>query len=257
MNIFKKIYDYRELLKNNVKKEIRGRYKKSLLGVVWTFLNPLLQLAVHAFIFPLILRTTQPYYVIFVCVGLIPWTFFTATIAQSTWAVIGNANIVKKVYFPREILPISVVTSNMVTFLISTIIIIVFCLVYGLGITKYIIFYPIILIIQYIFQLGISMILSAVTVYFRDLEHFVQIALMLLFYATPIVYAGDTIPEAFSFIIKFNPMAHIITAYRDIFYNQTRPDFMSLGIVLGVSILLTVIGYFIFKKLQKGFAEEL
>ena len=202
MNIFKKIYDYRELLKNNVKKEIRGRYKKSLLGVVWTFLNPLLQLAVYAFIFPLILRTTQPYYVIFVCVGLIPWTFFTATIAQSTWAVIGNANIVKKVYFPREILPISVVTSNMVTFLISTIIIIVFCLVYGLGITKYIIFYPIILIIQYIFQLGISMILSAVTVYFRDLEHFVQIALMLLFYATPIVYAGDTIPEAFSFIIK-------------------------------------------------------
>ena len=257
MNIFKKIYDYRELLKNNVKKEIRGRYKKSLLGVVWTFLNPLLQLAVYAFIFPLILKTTQPYYVIFVCVGLIPWTFFTATISQSTWAVIGNANIVKKVYFPREILPISVVTSNMVTFLISTIIIIVFCLVYGLGITKYIIFYPIILIIQYIFQLGISLILSAITVYFRDLEHFVQIALMLLFYATPIVYAGNTIPEAFSFIIKYNPMAHIITGYRDIFYNQTRPDFISLGIVLLVSIALTIIGYLIFKKLQKGFAEEL
>lgn len=257
MNIFKKIYDYRELLKNNVKKEIRGRYKKSFLGVIWTFLNPLLQLAVYAFIFPLILKTTQPYYVIFVCVGLIPWTFFTATISQSTWAVIGNANIVKKVYFPREILPVSIVTSNMVTFLISTIIIIVFCLVYGLGITKYIVFYPIILIIQYIFQLGISLILSAVTVYFRDLEHFVQIALMLMFYATPIVFAGDTIPEAFSFIIKFNPMAHIITGYRDIFYNQTRPDFVSLGIVLAVSIVLTVIGYFIFKKLQKGFAEEL
>ena len=257
MNIFKKIYDYRELLKNNVKKEIRGRYKKSFLGVIWTFLNPLLQLAVYAFIFPLILKTTQPYYVIFVCVGLIPWTFFTATIPQSTWAVIGNANIVKKVYFPREILPVSIVTSNMVTFLISTIIIIVFCLVYGLGITKYIVFYPIILIIQYIFQLGISLILSAVTVYFRDLEHFVQIALMLMFYATPIVFAGDTIPEAFSFIIKFNPMAHIITGYRDIFYNQTRPDFVSLGIVLAVSIVLTVIGYFIFKKLQKGFAEEL
>jgi len=257
MNIFKKIYDYRELLKNNVKKEIRGRYKKSLLGVVWTFLNPLLQLAVYAFIFPLILKTTQPYYVIFVCVGLIPWTFFTATVSQSTWAVIGNANIVKKVYFPREILPISIVTSNMVNFLISTIIIIVFCLVYGLGITKYIIFYPIVLIIQYILQLGFSLILSAITVYFRDLEHFVQIALMLLFYATPIVYAGDTIPEAFSFIINYNPMAHIINAYRDIFYNQTRPDFHSLAIVTGVALALVIIGYFLFKKLQKGFAEEL
>ncbi len=88
MNIFKSIYNYRELLKNNVKKEIRGKYKQSVLGVLWTFLNPLLQLAVYAFIFPLILKTTQPYYVIFVCVGLIPWTFFTATISQSTWTII-------------------------------------------------------------------------------------------------------------------------------------------------------------------------
>lgn len=257
MNIFKSIYNYRELLKNNVKKEIRGRYKKSVLGVLWTFLNPLLQLAVYAFIFPLILKTTQPYYVIFVCVGLIPWTFFTTTISQSTWAVIGNGNIVKKVYFPREILPISVVTSAMVNFIISTIIIIAFCLFYGLGLTKYIIFYPLILLIQYIFQLGISFILSAVTVYFRDLEHFVQIALMLLFYATPIVYSGNSIPEAFKYIIILNPMAHIIEAYRNIFYNQTKPDLVSLGVVLLVSIVLCVVGYYIFKALQRRFAEEL
>lgn len=257
MNIFKKIYNYRELLKNNVKKEIRGRYKQSVLGVIWTFLNPLLQLAVYAFIFPLILKTTQPYYVIFVCVGLIPWTFFTATISQSTWTIVGNGNIVKKVYFPREILPISVVTSNMVNFLISTIIIVAFCLIYGLGLTKYIIFYPIILIIQYIFQLALSFVLSAVTVYFRDLEHFVQIALMLLFYATPIVYSGESIPDAFKFIITVNPMAHIIEGYRDIFYNQTMPDLAALGSVLAISIVMCVGAYFIFKKLQKGFAEQL
>lgn len=257
MNIFKKIYNYRELLKNNVKKEIRGRYKQSVLGVIWTFLNPLLQLAVYAFIFPLILKTTQPYYVIFVCVGLIPWTFFTSTISQSTWTIIGNGNIVKKVYFPREILPLSVVTSNMVNFLISTIIIIAFCLAYGLGLTKYIIFYPIILIIQFIFQLALSFILSGITVYFRDLEHFVQIVLMLLFYATPIVYSGETIPDAFKFIININPMAHIIEGYRDIFYNQTMPDLTALGIVLVISIASCIAGYFIFKKLQKGFAEQL
>lgn len=257
MNIFKNIYNYRELLKNNVKKEIRGRYKKSVLGVLWTFLNPLLQLAVYAFIFPLILKTTQEYYVIFVCVGLIPWTFFTTTISQSTWAVIGNGNIVKKVYFPREILPISVVTSAMVNFVISTIIIIAFCLIYGLGLTKYILFYPIILIIQYILQLGISFILSAITVYFRDLEHFVQIALMLLFYATPIVYSGNSIPDAFKFIIKYNPMAHIIEGYRDIFYNQVKPDIYSLGIVFLISIVICIIGYVVFKKLQRRFAEEL
>lgn len=257
MNVFKNIYNYRELLKNNVKKEIRGKYKNSALGVIWTFLNPLLQLLVYALIFPLILKTTQPYYVIFVCVGLIPWTFFTTAVSQSAWTIIGNGNIVKKVYFPREILPISVVTSGMVNFLISTIIIVTFCLLYGLGLTKYVIFFPIVLLIQYIFQLGISFILSAVTVYFRDLEHFVQIILQVMFYATPIVYAGDSIPEAFRFIINLNPMAHIINGYRDIFYNQTMPDLKILGILCIASIVFCIVGYFIFRKLQKGFAEEL
>ena len=249
MNIFKKIYDYRELLKNNVKKEIRGRYKNSILGVIWTFLNPLLQLAVYAFIFPLILKNTLEYYVIFVCVGLIPWTFFTASISQSAYTI--------KVYFPREILPISIVTSAMVNFLISTIIIIAFCLVYGLGLTKYVIFFPIILIIQYILQLGIAFVLSACTVYFRDLEHFIQIILQVMFYATPIVFSRDSIPEAFRHIINLNPMAHIINAYRDIFYYQQLPDFKGLGLLLILSTIICVIGYFIFRELQKGFAEEL
>ena len=257
MNIFKRIYNYRELLKNNVKKEIRGRYKNSILGILWTFLNPLLQLAVYATIFPLILKTTQEYYVIFVCVGLIPWTFFTTAISQSAFTIVANGNIIKKVFFPREILPISVVTSATVNFLISSIIIVIFCLVFGLGITKYIIFYPVILIIQYILLLGISFILSAITVYVRDVEHFVQIILMVLFYATPIVYDGSNIPEAFRFIIILNPMSHIITAYRDIFYSQKTPDIASLGIVLAISLVLCIGGYLIFNKLQKGFAEEL
>ena len=112
MKLIKEIFKYRELLKNNVKKEVRGRYKNSILGVMWTFLNPLLQIAVYAMIFPYILKQQQPYYLIFVCVGLIPWSFFTTTIIQSTNTIIGNANIVKKVYFPREILPLSVVLSG-------------------------------------------------------------------------------------------------------------------------------------------------
>ena len=257
MNIFKSIYNYRELLKNNVKKEIRGRYKNSILGVIWTFLNPLLQLAVYAFIFPLILKNTLDYYVIFVCVGLIPWTFFTTSISQSAYTIIANGNIVKKVYFPREILPISVVTSAMVNFLISTLIIVAFCILYGLGLTKYVIFFPVILIIQYILQLGISLMLSSCTVYFRDLEHFIQIILQVMFYATPIVFSKDSIPEAFRRIINLNPMAHIINAYRDIFYYQTVPDLKNLGILFIISTIICVIGYFIFNKLQKGFAEEL
>ena len=257
MEIFKNLYQYRELLKTNVKKEIRGRYKNSILGVLWSFLNPLLQLAVYALIFPLILKNDIPYYTIFVCVGLIPWTFFTTTVNQAAFTIIANGNIIKKVYFPSEFLPISVVTSNAVNFVISTIIILAFVIIYGLGVTPYILLYPFILLIQYILLLGISFILPSITVYFRDLEHIIGIILMVMFYATPIVYSLDTLPEPFVTIMQLNPMAHIIEGYRSIFYYQTMPNMNNLLILLALSIILLVIGYFIFKKLQKGFAEEL
>ncbi len=257
MKVFKDIYDYRELLKTNVKKEIRGKYKHSFLGVIWSFLYPLLQLAVYAIIFPLILRDTQENYVVFLCVALIPWTFFTTVVNQSTGVIIANGNILKKVYFPRIILPISVVASAAINFVISTIIILLFILFSGMGFSKYLIFYPVILIIQCILSLGISFIVSSITVYLRDLEHLINIALMMLFYATPIAYSNNSIPEAFKNIMNLNPMAHIIEAYRAIFYYKQMPDLVSLGILLGISIIFTIGGYFIFEKLQKRFAEEI
>ena len=263
MKLIKDIFKYRELLKNNVKKEVRGRYKNSILGVMWTFLNPLLQIAVYAMIFPYILKQQQPYYLIFVCVGLIPWSFFTTTIIQSTNTIIGNANIVKKVYFPREILPLSVVLSGAINFLIAAIIIIAFCIGVGKGITWHIVIFPVILLLQMILQLAISFVLAAVTVYIRDVEHFVQIVLMLMFYATPIVYSTATLDAStktaqfMKQIILSNPMTAIIEGYRSIFYTQTLPDFKNIGIWYIVSMVLLVVGWLIFKKLQKGFAEEL
>lgn len=257
LTIFKNLYQYRELLKTNVKKEIRGKYKNSFLGVLWSFLNPLLQIAVYAIVFPLILRNTQENYVIFLCAGLIPWTFFSTAISRSAFTMIENGNIIKKVYFPREILPISLVISEAVNFVISTIIILIFVLGSGLGITKYIIFYPLILLAQCLIIIGISFIVSSITVYFRDLQHFIGVALQLLFYATPIVYASDTIPADFAWILKLNPMSYVIDGYRAIFYNQTMPDLLSIAILIGIGIIGCVIGYMIFNKLQKGFAEEL
>ena len=255
--VFKNLYNYRELLKTNVKKEIRGKYKNSFLGVIWSFLNPLLQIMVYAIVFPLILRNTQENYVIFLCCGLIPWTFFATAITRSAFTMIENGNILKKVYFPREILPISVVTSEAVNFLISTIIILAFVLFSGLGITKYILLYPLIFMAQYLLVLAISFIVSSVCVYIRDLQHFIGIFLQLLFYATPIVYAAETIPSEFAWILNLNPMTYIINGYRDIFYNQTMPDIKIIGILILVLIVIIAIGYVIFNKLQKGFAEEL
>ena len=258
MGFFKSLYDYRELLKTSISKDVRGKYKNSILGVVWSFLNPLLQIAVYALVFPLLMRGGGiDNYTVFICCGLIPWTFFSSAISRTAFTIIENGNIVKKVYFPREILPISVVTSEAINFAISTLIIIAFVIGYGVGITKYVIFYPLILLIQYFLLIGISFIVSSVTVFFRDLQHFIGIALQLLFYATPIVYASNTIPENFQWILKFNPMTYVINGYRDIFYYQQAPDFVSLLIVLGISIALCIGGYMIFNKLQRRFAEEI
>ena len=257
MNIFKKIYNYRELLKTNVKKEIRGRYKNSFLGILWSFLNPLLQLLVYSVIFGALLAGGNETYPIYICVALIPWTYFTTAISQAAFTVIGNADIIKKVYFPREILPISVVTSGAVNFVISTIIILAFVIFSGVGLSWYIVLYPFILIIQYILLLGIGFIVSSVTVYFRDLEHIIGVVLMAAFYATPIVYNIQQLPHALQVLVNLNPMTHLINGYRDIFYYHQMPNMKILLILLGISIVLTIVGYFIFKKLQKGFAEEL
>ena len=257
MNEIKKIYNYRELLKTSIKKEVRSKYKNSFLGVVWSFFNPLLQIVVYAVIFSLILKNKQEYYTIFLCSGIIPWTFFSIAINKSAYTIIENGNIIKKVYFPREIIPISVVTAETINFLISTIIIIGFVIIGGIGISKYILFYPIILIVQYLIILAISFIVSGICVYFRDLQHFIGIILQLLFYATPIVYSQDSIPSGFQWILKYNPMTYIINAYRDIFYYKTMPDLRALGIWFGLGIVGVLIGYAIFKKFEKRFAEEL
>ncbi len=257
MSLFKNLYNYRELLKTSVKKEIRSKYKNSFLGVVWSFLNPLLQIMVYAIIFSLILKNKQEHYAVFLCAGIIPWTFFSVAINKSAFTIIENGNIIKKVYFPREIIPISVVFAETINFLISTIIILGFVIIGGIGITKYLLLYPIILIAQYLVIISISFVVSSVCVYFRDLQHFIGIILQLLFYATPIVYSQDSIPSEYQWILKVNPMTYIINAYRDIFYYQKSAEVIPIIILIFIGIVACFVGYKIFNKLQRGFAEQL
>lgn len=256
MKVFKELYNYRELLKTNVKKEIRGKYKASFLGVLWSFVNPLLMVLVYALVFPFILRVKEANYVMFLVVGIIPWNFFTTVISQGTTTVISNANIIKKVYFPREILPISVVTSGLINFLISCIIIFAFLIGSGIGLSKYILLLPFIVIIQYIFSLTIVFLTSSINVYIRDAEYIMNFIIMMLFYVTPILYSPSLIPENFKWAINFNPMAHVVIAYRDIFYYQQMPNMLNLFKVFSVSVIFLIISYNIFKKLERGFAEE-
>lgn len=257
IEMFKSLYSYRQLLKSNVKKEIRGKYKGSFLGVLWSFVNPLLMTLVYAIVFPFILKSTEPHYVTYLVIGILPWTYFTTVISQGTTSVLVNGGIIKKVYFPREILPISVNLSGVINFLISCLVIIVFLIFSGIGFSWYLIFLPFIVLIQFILQLGIIFITSAVNIYIRDAEYIINFIVSMLFYATPILYSPSIFEgSALSIILKMNPLATIINSYRDIMYYQTMPNLLALSLVLVGSILLCYIGWRIFHKLQKGFAEE-
>lgn len=256
MKVFKELYQYRELLKTNVQKEIRGKYKGSFLGVLWSFLNPLLMVLVYALVFPYIMRTNVDNYLVYLITGVIPWNFFTTCITTGCNCVWINGGIIKKVYFPREILPISVVAAGLINFLISCVIILLFVLFGGIGFSIQLLWLPLIAIIQSTLSLGLLFILSAINVYVRDIEYLVGFLLNLLFYATPILYTADMFPESIRWVLYLNPMTTIIESYRNIFYYQQSPTLIPLMIVFMVSFIILIIGYLIFKKLERGFAEE-
>ena len=256
MKLFDNLYAYRELLKTSVKKDVRGKYKNSILGVLWSFLNPLLQIAVYAFVFGKILNVGEKNYAVFICCGLIPWTFFATAINRCAFTIIENGAIIKKVFFPREILPISVVTAECVNFFISTIIILALVLISGLGVTWHIVFYPVVLFVLYLFLVAMSFVISSITVYVRDIQHFIGIGIQLMFYATPIAYASSRVPENFQWVVKLNPVAYVIEGFRNIFIYHQVPNLTGLGIIALISVGLFIINYAIFQKLQKNFAEQ-
>lgn len=254
--MIKNLYDYRELLKSNVKKEIRGKYKGSFLGVLWSFLNPLLQVAVYAIVFPYIMRVKTDNYLQYLIIGIIPWTFFTTVINQGMIAVRMNAGIIKKVYFPREILPISVAVSGLINFFISCIIIVIFCLIGGIGMSWHLLLLPLIAVIQFFLTLGIVFALSAINIYIKDTEYLVQFLINMLFYATPILYPATLFPKNIRWLLYLNPLTELVDAYRDIFMYHKLPALNGMIYLIVITLIIFTIGLMIFKKLEKGFAEE-
>ncbi|WP_303021353.1 ABC transporter permease [Faecalibaculum rodentium] len=261
MQLFKNLYAYRELLKTNIKKDIRGRYKGSFLGVLWSFINPLLQVVVYWIVFPYLMGRAADgeNYLIYLITGLIPWTFFLTTVSGGTTVIKANSGIIKKVYFPREILPISTVASGLVNFFISCVIIVLFLLGSGVGVAVTIIQVPVIALVEAMLALGIVFILSALDAYIQDIENIVQFILNMMLYGSPIIYHLSQFSNAGLLyrLISLNPMTVLINAYRDAFMYHTWVNWESLGMVALLSLILVIIGYNIFRKLEKGFAEKL
>lgn len=258
MNSVKEIYEYRTMISSLIKRDLRGRYKGSVLGFAWTFLNPLLQLVVYTIVFSNIMRAGIKDYYLFLFVALIPWIFFGNSVTGGSTCIISQKEMVKKIYFPREVLPIAHVTCQLVNMFFSFIVIAIVLIVTGHGFNGYaLLFLPIVVIAEYMLSISIALIVSALTVYLRDLEHMLAIIVMAWQFMTPVMYSIDMVPDSFKKIFYLNPMTPIIEAYRDIFYYKNAPDLGTLlhGFIL--SLVLLMIGWIVFGRLQKHFAEEM
>lgn len=258
MKIFKDIWQYRQMLVSLVKRDLKSRYKGSILGFFWMFLNPLLQLCVYTIVFSTIMRAGIEDFYMFLFVALVPWLFFSTCLSSGTMVIFSQQDMVKKIYFPREILPISFTVSQFVNMLLSFIVIFAVMIFRGKSIDPVALLYlPLIMIVEFIMGLGVTFLVSALTVYFRDLEHILIIISMAWMYLTPILYPVEMMPEQYVKLLYLNPMTSVIIAYRDILYYGRIPEMGTLvnAIVMGVIVL--VIGKVSFSRLQRGFAEEL
>ena len=240
MSKLKEIFLYREMIASLVRKDLRGRYKGSVLGFFWTFLNPLMQLLVYSLVFSIIVRVEVEKYYLFLFVALIPWIFFSSALTSGSSVILAQKDMVKKIYFPREVLPIAHALTNFINMLFSFIVVFIVIIFSGVDINFLALMYlPLIMIIEFTLVLGITFLTSSITVYLRDLEHIMTILNMLWMYLTPILYSITMIPAVYLPYIQLNPMTAVIVAYRDILYYAQVP---MMGTLLNAVLMaLTVL----------------
>ncbi|KZE70490.1 hypothetical protein AV654_06290 [Paenibacillus elgii] len=256
-NQWKEIYQYREFLKNNVSKDLRTRYKGSFLGFLWTFLNPILMLIVYSTLFSVIIKMDVKDYPIFLFCTLLSWNFFQTTLQSSSSIIVLSGNLIKKVYFPQEILPISIMAGGLINYLYGLLVLIPALIIFGYYPDIHYIWLPIIIVIQSILILACAFFISALTVFFRDLEHMLSIFLTALLYLTPVLYPITMVPEEFRWLFSWNPMATIITSYRDVFYYHRAPAWDSLLLIGICSLCLLFLTQYYFHRLKGKFIEEI
>ncbi|HZT05516.1 MAG TPA: ABC transporter permease [Chloroflexota bacterium] len=257
-------YRYRGLLRNLLARDLSVRYKNSVLGFLWTLLNPLLLMIVFTIVFQVLLPTNIPHFSVFVLIGILAWNFCVGSVMASIHSVAGNGDLVRKVYFPREMLPLSAVLSCLVHFVLALSLVFVMLPLTGLTITPLILWLPITIVFQTAFLAGVGLFLSAVNVFFRDTESIMDVAMLAWFFLTPIFYPLDVLAdkEIGAMNVRWlmhvlNPMASFISTYRLVLIDAAPPDPAFLARTFAVSIMVLIVGYAVFKRSEPSFGEEL
>ncbi|MCJ7472754.1 MAG: ABC transporter permease [Actinobacteria bacterium] len=260
----RKLFSYRELIFILTRKELKVKYRGSALGFFWSLLNPILTMLVYSFVFSIVLRGGVKEFAIFLICALLPFNFLQNSVNQGSGSIISNSNLVNKIYFPREILPLSIVFSNLINFFLELVALFVVLAFMGYKFYLFLYILPVLIFIQIFLVVGMTLLVSALNVFFRDLQHLISIVMMVWFFGTPIIYPLSMVPERFQPYIKFiNPMTIYSAYYRNIFYYTKYPDGAGFPSALetmtavGITFLIFFIGYFVFKKLEPRFAEEI
>jgi lipopolysaccharide transport system permease protein len=247
----------RDLLAALIARDITLRYRGSWLGLAWTLLNPLTELAVLLFIFKTVLPLNIPNYGAFLFTGLLVYSWFQSAITLATGAIVNNRELIRRPGMPSPILPIVTVASTLVHFLLALPVLFALLIASGIPPTSAMLALPLLIVVQFILILGLAYPVATVHVWFRDTQYLLRIGLQLLFYLTPIFYQASAIPERFTTFYRFNPMVAIVEAYRDVLMRGRLPDFASLARVTVIFGCLLVFGIVIFRRTSHRFADEL
>ena len=242
----RELYRFRELVANLVSRELKVRYKRSYLGMIWTMLNPLLQMSIYTIVFSSVMRFDMRGYPVFLLSGLLPWMFMHQSVSQSVPSLLGNAGLIRKIRLPKAVFPISVVASNLVNFGFSLAPLVLILLVTGTPITPAFAFLPLSILVLVMFTAGLSMLASSLTVFFRDIAHLIEVFFSLWFYLTPIIYREDVIPEQYRMLIHYNPARHFVAIFRGPIFEGSLPSLSSFTWALGLATGSLLLGWAVF-----------
>jgi lipopolysaccharide transport system permease protein len=253
---------YRGLIQTLVARDLKARYRGSVLGFFWSFINPLLLLLVYSFVFTVVMpgmhpADIQPYALFFFC-GILPWTWLSSSLSESANVLISGGNLIKKVLFPAEVLPIVTVLANMAHFFLGLPILAAFLIYFQRPLDPIeLLWFPVIVFVQLVFTTGLALLLAALTVHFRDIKDILGNLLTLWFFATPIIYSMGMAPENIRWALNLNPMTHLAISYQEVlFYVGPHGHWRWLMAMLVASIGVFFVGYFVFDRLRDSFAEE-
>lgn len=253
------LFRYRLLIQSLVGRDLKARYRGSILGFLWSFINPLMLMLTYGLVFTVVLpgfrpKTEDPYFLFLFC-GILPWTWFSSALLEASGVLIGSGSLLKKVLFPAEVLPTVNVIANFVHFLFGLPILLLFLILFG-KLTPAALLLPVPLLVQMVLTLGLALFVSALTVHFRDVQNLLGHILHLWFFSTPIIYSTEGLGENMAKALRFNPMTHLMKAYHDLLFNGEAVLHRGLAATAVVAVLALAVGAFLFERLRDTLAEE-